>query len=158
MTTPAETAQISAYTALAAVIIAPFVHLIIGWRQTNAAKTSADAAISTAKNTGTREIARMRLQWLHDLRETISDYHAHLMMDRERNPEDRRKLSQLGTKLDLMINMNEPIQKKLWDIADAIYHENDLERRRAQDKPLMEAGRAVVKQEWERIKQELRGT
>jgi hypothetical protein len=56
-----------------------------------------------------------------------------------------------------MMNLNEEDQKRLWQVADDIYNEEDIERRRALDKPLMVAGRLVLKNEWEKVKLELRG-
>jgi hypothetical protein len=56
-----------------------------------------------------------------------------------------------------MMNLNEPDQKDLWDIADKIYKMEDLEARKALDPDLMVAGRLVLKNEWEKIKRELRG-
>jgi hypothetical protein len=80
-----------------------------------------------------------------------------MTVDGERTEEDRRRLANLGTKLDLMMNLNEEDQKRLWQVADDIYNEEDIERRRALDNPLMVAGRLVLKNEWEKIKLELRG-
>src|SRR5262249_33709049 len=48
----------------------------IGSRQADASRVSAEAAMLTAKNTGNRTIASMRLQWLEELRETLSEYHS----------------------------------------------------------------------------------
>jgi hypothetical protein len=70
---------------------------------------------------------------------------------------DLTRMSELGTKLDLMMNLNEPDQKALWDLADKIYETDDLEERRNLDKQMMDAGRLVLKNEWEKIKRELRG-
>ncbi len=66
-------------------------------------------------------------------------------------------MSNLGTKLDLMMNLNEPDHKALWEIADKIYFEEDLGKRRELDAAMMTAGRLVLKNEWEKIKRELRG-
>ena len=63
----------------------------------------------------------------------------------------------LGTQLDLMMNLNEADQKALWQIADDIYNTEDIEERKALDPELMKAGRLVLKKEWEKIKRELRG-
>jgi hypothetical protein len=103
-------------------------------------------------------LLRCVLSGVEELRQVLSEYHSILMtVDGERTEEDRRRLANLGTKLDLMMNLNEEDQKRLWQVADDIYNEEDIERRRALDNPLMVAGRLVLKNEWEKIKLELRG-
>jgi len=99
----------------------------IGSQQANASRISADAAMLTAKSSGSRAVASLRIKWVEDLREVLSEYHSILMTNEEFEDEDLRRLSNLGTKLDLMMNLNEPDQKALWDIADKIYKTEDLE-------------------------------
>ena len=132
--------------------------LVIGWRQgtssrlaAEAAKASAEAATLIARASGDREIAKMRLEWLRDLRNLLAQYHSTLLAYKD---EDYRKAAELGTHLDLMLNQQEPVQKKLWDVADEIFH--NPSKRVELDRPLMEAGRAVLKNEWNKIKDELR--
>jgi hypothetical protein len=137
------------------------VALIIGWRQgtssrlaAEAAKAAAEAATITARATGDRAIATMRLQWVHDLRKILSEYHSVLVSYKA---EDYRKASELGTQLDLMLNRDEQEQGALWEVADRLFNTFDLNERAAMDPELMSAGRAVLKKEWTRIKAELRG-
>jgi hypothetical protein len=132
--------------------------LMIGWRQgtasrfsAEAAKSSAEAATLTARASGDREIAKMRLEWLRDLRNLLAEYHSTLL---DYKDADYRKAAELGTHLDLMLNQQEPVQKELWDVADEIFHNPD--KRTELDKRLVEAGRAVLKNEWNKIKDELR--
>jgi hypothetical protein len=133
------------------------VQLFVGNRQANASRISADAAMLTAKSSGNRAVASMRIKWVEDLRAVLSEYHSMLMTRENFEGADRTLMSNLGTKLDLMMNLNEPDQKALWDVADKIYFEEDLEKRRGLDPALMDAGRLVLKNEWEKIKRELRG-
>lgn len=112
----------------------------------------------TAKNSGSRAIASMRIQWVEELRKVLSEYHSILMsQERVKDLKLRRQLVDLGTRLDLMMNLHESDQKALWDIADKIWKTDDLEERKKLDPDLMEAGRVVLKNEWEKIKRELRG-
>ena len=99
----------------------------------------------------------MRIKWVEELREVLSEYHSILVSVEEFEDTDLRKLSNLGTKLDLMMNLTESDQKALWDTADKIYRTEELEARKALDPELMDAGRVVLKNEWEKIKRELRG-
>lgn len=137
------------------------VALIIGWRQgtasklsAQAAKASAEAANQTARAAGNRAIATMRLQWVQDLRKILSEYHSVLL---SYESADYRKVSELGTQLDLMLNLEEPEQKALWEIADKIFKTKDKDARVAMDAELMAAGRTVLKKEWKTIKNEQRG-
>lgn len=135
--------------------------LIIGWRQTNvsrlaaeAAKVSADSAQLTATSAGDRAIATMRLAWIEQLRKVLAEYHSILVSYKD---EDYRRVSDLGTQLDLMLNLDEADQKALWDVADKVFRAANIEERIALDQELMAAGRKVLKNEWRRIKRELRG-
>jgi DNA-binding SARP family transcriptional activator len=130
----------------------------IGRRQAEASRISADAAMLTAMNAGNRAVASMRLQWVEKMREILSEYHSTLVSVEDPIPEtDLRRLSNLGTQLDLMMNLNEPIQKALWDLAEKTYRTEGLQERKDLDPALMEAGRVVLKAEWEKIKREQRG-
>ena len=117
-----------------------------------------DAAMLIAQNAGNREIARMRLEWMQKLRDTVSEFHSILMIrddvDQEKLAE---KLSLLGTQIDLLLTQSDKAQKALWDVTDKIYLSNSREERQSFDKELVEAGRAVFKSEWEKIKAEMRG-
>lgn len=146
-------------------LIAAAVTLCIGWRQTTAAlkaaeaaKDSAQAALSTARSSGDRTIATMRLQWVTELRKTIAEYHSILMTAQTLSAQKHQKLSELGTQLDLMLNTDNEAQKELWIILDNIYKTQGLVNRQKFDDPLMKAGRKVLKDEWERIKHETRGS
>src|SRR5262249_42035484 len=144
------TAVLSAVFALGTLVVATY--------QAKASRISAEAAMLTAKSSGNRAIASMRIKWVEDLRQVLSEYHSILMtVDRKLTDEDRRKLADLGTKLDLMLSLNEEDHKQLWQVADEIYHTEGFEQRNALDTPLMEAGRLDLKNEWEKIKRELRG-
>ena len=156
---PAATvAIISAGLAFMSALLGPWVQLKIGTRQAAAAQTAANAAMQSARNAGNREVARLRMEWMARLRDTLSEYHSILMsLDGDKREEAAQKLSELGTQLDLLLNQNDKMQKALWDVTDAIWQLDDLQERQALDKPLIEAGRAVLKAEWEKVKAEMRG-
>lgn len=96
----------------------------------------------------------MRLQWVQDLRRILSEYHSVLV---SYEPADYRQVSELGTQLDLMLNLDEKEQRELWEVAEEIYRTEDKDKRVALDSKLMSAGRQVLKKEWKTIKWELRG-
>lgn len=154
----AVAAIVAAILAFISGVLGPLVQLSIGRRQAAASKQAADAAMLTAKNTGSREIARMRLAWMDKLRDTVSEFHSILMsMDDDDQEKEERELSRLGTEIDLLLNRNDAVQKALWDITDKIYNAPTRTERQSFDEELVKAGRAVLKSEWERIKSEMRG-
>ena len=126
-------------------------------KHADASRLSAEAALSTARMAGDRAVAHLRIKWVESLRDILSEYHSTLMTAEKHDAAEERRLSQLGTQLDLMMNFTEANQKALWDIADEIYQTDGLEARKAKDPELMAAGRLVLKAEWEKIKRELRG-
>ena len=156
-----KVALLAATLAFIVGLTSSFVALIIGWRQgtsarlsAEAAKASADAAVLTARAAGDRAIATMRLQWVQDLRKILSEYHSVLVSYQS---EDYRKVSELGTQLDLMLNRDEPEQRELWEVAEEVFRTKDKDKRVALDPKLMAAGQRVLKKEWQTIKWELRG-
>jgi hypothetical protein len=169
-------------------LVAAFVALFVGllgsvgtWRQVNvariaaeAAKTSADASMMSAQYAGTRALANVRIDWLETLRDTLSEYHSILMSWHDDEPAaddeakakikeqqdvDYRKLSFLGTKLDLLLNQEKKYQKDLWQVSDDIMKlekptEADLDQA---DKKLVVAARIVLDFHWRKIKAEILG-
>jgi hypothetical protein len=88
--------------------------------KTTAAVLSDSFCIRDARSSvlGGRETGK---NWEQPMRQVLSEYHSVLMtVDGERTEEDRRRLANLGTKLDLMMNLNEEDQKRLWQVADDI--------------------------------------
>ncbi|MGY8667195.1 hypothetical protein Q3C01_33235 [Bradyrhizobium sp. UFLA05-109] len=170
----AVAAILAAIFALISGVGGPLVALRIGKRQAAASQTSADAAMLTAKTAGFREIAKLRISWMDNLRNTLAEYHAILMnleddealaaiadveerkVRRSANEEELEKIVLLGTQLDLLLNKDDEVQKKLWDITDEIYHLEKSADRQSLNEPLMDAGRAVLKGEWEKVKREMR--
>jgi len=160
--TPATAAAIlAAMLAFLSGVLGPFVHFIIGEKQAAASQASAEAALLTARTAGNREIARLRMEWMHTLRNTLSEYHAILMTwedDKELDGPGHRELAKLGTQIDLLLNKDDELQGRLWQIADRIYGLEKQEERSKWDEALMNAGREVLKGEWEKVKREMKGS
>jgi hypothetical protein len=167
-TPAARIAFAAAILAFVSGVLGPLVQLIIGSLQASASQTSANAAMLTAKTAGAREIAKLRLSWMDTLRKTLTEYHSTLMnltdkteteseVERQKRYADLEKLVLLGTELDLMLNQDDVLQKKLWDVTDEIYNLATSEARQEKDNDLIAAGRAVLKAEWEKVKTEMRG-
>src|SRR3569832_984918 len=104
----ATVAVVAAALAYVSGVLGPLVQRSFGKRQAAAAQTSADAAMLAARNAGYREIARLRMEWISKLRDTLAEYHAMLMsLDEKEKDGARQKLSELGTQLDLLLNQND---------------------------------------------------
>jgi hypothetical protein len=133
-------AVVAAVLAFLSGVLSPLVQVHVGRKQAAASQRSADAAMLSAQTAGAREIAKLRMAWMETLRNKLSEYHSILMNfedeDRETDAETKtaedRKLSELGTHLDLLLNQNDPLQKVLWDISDQIYKTNDQSARQTQ--------------------------
>jgi hypothetical protein len=135
---PASTAAfVAALLALVGGVGGPLVQLLIGRKQAEAANRSAQAAFVTANNAGSRAIAAIRVAWIDQLRKTLAEYHSILMSASPSSPadtdklspwsdEDDRRLSNLGTQIELMLNPNEGPSQRLLEIFNRIYGCSDL--------------------------------
>jgi len=158
-------AILAAMLAFLSGVLGPLVQGYVGRKQAAASQRSADAAMLSARTAGAREIAKLRMAWMETLRNKLCEYHSILMNfeddDRTPDPETKtqedRKLSELGTHLDLLLNQDDPLQKVLWDISDQIYKTTGQAEKEAFDEPLIRAGRAVLKAEWEKVQIEMQG-
>jgi hypothetical protein len=180
LTSPATVvALIAALLAFVSGVGGPIVTYLIGIRQAEAAKTSAEAAktsseaaANTAAAAGSRAFANVRLQWLQSVRETLAEYHSILMSAEDDDPNateeakakalqkaegDSRRISYLGTQLDLLLDTKKKLQKDLWKVSDDILKLETKKERQALDTRLVEAGRAVFEFQWRKIKCELQG-
>jgi hypothetical protein len=161
----------------AAALIAAFVALVVGlvspivaYQQAKAAQIAANAAMSTAQSAGARALANVRLQWLQTLRDTLSEYHSILMSSEDEPPDadetakaktkekaeaDDRRLSYLGTQLDLLLNQKKKYQQVLWKVSDDILNMKTKNERQAADERLVVAARETLDFHWRKIKAEI---
>jgi hypothetical protein len=175
LSTPtAAAALIVAALSMTASLLGLLITYQLGSKQVEIAKIAADAAMMNAKHAGTRALATVRLEWLKDLRDTLSTYHSILMSPDDEAPEgsdqakakakekadkDTRDLSYLGTKLDLLLNQKKKYQQALWQVSDDILNlENPTEKDYDKaDKDLVVAARSVLDFRWRKIKAEVLG-
>ncbi|MBH5373503.1 hypothetical protein [Bradyrhizobium glycinis] len=107
--------------------------------------------------TGKRAVATFRQAWIDNLRKTLSEYHSILMSaPPPLSTADDRKVSDLGTQIELMLNPEEDASQKLEEIMEKIYSAPTLEAKIALDPEFVAAARRVLKDEWRRVKAELR--
>ncbi|TIS63133.1 hypothetical protein [Mesorhizobium sp.] len=156
-----DTQTISAFAAAGAALAAAAVagiQFFIGWRSTKAALVSAEAAMLNATNAGSHKIATSRQKWIDTVIDTLSDYHAILMSmgeDDSLHPEDKKRLSALRTKLEILLNPDEADTIDLLAATDAVIQALTPEERRAKSPEIVKVARRLLKKEWVRIKTEL---
>ncbi|MGJ5082718.1 hypothetical protein [Bradyrhizobium sp. HKCCYLS3013] len=109
------------------------------------------------RKAGSRAVAAFRQQWIDTLRKTLAEYHSILMsVERPLSVADDRALSNLGTQIELMLNSDEEASQKLEQIMDQIYNAHSLHERVVLDPAFIAAARRVLKDEWKRVKSELK--
>src|SRR4051794_21624903 len=110
-------------TAMAAVIVAPLVHLYLGIRQTAAAKASAEAALLSARSAGQHSVCCFRQEWINSLRKDLAAFHSIMMttVDYPYSPEVDQSLCELGTRIELSINPTEDMARRLIMLVYAMY-------------------------------------
>jgi hypothetical protein len=151
---------ISAFAAAAAALAAGTVaaiQLYIGVRQSRAALVAARAAMMTAESEGRHTVASFRQKWIEAVRDTLSEHHSIVMSLPEGHavsPEDQRKLAALRTKLQLLLNPDEPDSLELLRLIEEIVHCRTVDRI-LKDGALSRLAQKILKTEWVRIKDEL---
>jgi hypothetical protein len=156
-----DAATISAFAAAAAAMAAATVagiQLYIGHRQTEAELIAAQAAMMNAESIGRHTVAAFRQKWIECVRDALCEYQSILMSlnEDERVSADDRKLAALKTKLELLLNPEEPdAQHLLAKINDLRVVDSPKERLKT-DEALSALAHKILKTEWVRIKDELR--
>jgi hypothetical protein len=86
----------------------------------------------------------------------ISEYHSIAMSEVNlADPENDKKLSHLGTKIELLLNPSEESSQRLLRVKNKIKNTKDIDERNAFDPELVSAAQAILKTEWDRIKADL---
>jgi hypothetical protein len=111
----------------------------------------------TLRKTGVRAVAAFRQQWIDTLRKALAEYHS-IMMTTELplSPADDRTASDLGTQIELMLNPDEEASRKLEEVINEIDKCKTSDARVAMDPAFIATARRVLKQEWNRVKAELK--
>lgn len=105
------------------------------------------------------KIAEFRQAWINSLREALSEFHSYGTIPGG-NPKLEREFYRLGTKIELLMNPNDPdygaLQECLYRYLDASDKE-DIEKYRL-NTTLIDLSQGILKREWDRLKRELRST
>ena len=135
----------------------------------DAASSSAKAANRSSDNQGIHAVARLRQEWINELRGRVAEAHALLgnwrKLDAAAGADQKHllderviKTNEVMARIELLLNPKEkPSQallKALRDLEDA---GGDLESRRALSPSVIAAAQKVLKKEWDRVRKELHG-
>ena len=155
-----DVATISAIAATAAAVGAfsvAGVQLYVGHRQSGAALKAAAAALMNAQSAGRHTVAEFRQSWSNKVIDALSDYNAVLMsVDKGHlSTDDRRKLTALWTRLELLLNPDEADAASLLRLADAARLSKTTEERDANARDMVQLARNLLKTEWLTIQVEL---
>ena len=155
-----DVATISAIAATAAAVGAfsvAGVQLYVGHRQSGAALKAAAAALMNAQSAGRHTVAEFRQSWSNKVIDALSDYNAVLMSvdNCHLSTDDRRKLTALWTRLELLLNPDEVDAASLLRLADAARLSKTTEERDANARDMVQLARNLLKTEWLTIRAEL---
>jgi predicted metal-binding protein len=87
--------------------------------QAKASRISADAAMPMARSSGNRTIASMRIKWVEELRQALSEYHSILMTVDRKFTEGPETISEPWDEARFDAELNEPDQALLTSILNS---------------------------------------
>jgi hypothetical protein len=165
---------LSAIAATVAALVAAAVggiQLYVGRRQSQAALLSAQAAMRTAESAGRRRIAEFRQAWIERVRDLLSELAAiqfELGMKTDNLTEAKAtelffRSRELTTKLELLLNPNEPLARELVSAVRLFINPENQKKGgvintlllMASEARLVEIAQPFLKVEWDRLKNEL---
>ena len=113
-----------------------------------------------AQNAGHHTVAEFRQKWIDRVIDTLCEHHSIIMAqapDSTPTSDDLRALSASRTKLEILLNPEEPDTGALLSKMDAILAQRSAEMRDKQAAAMLVVARRLLKREWVRIKDELTG-
>jgi hypothetical protein len=150
---------IAAYVAAGVAATLAGIQFYIGRKQADAALTSAKAALMNAQNAGSHTVAEFRQKWIDNVIDTLCEHHSIVMAQAPGSaptPDDLRALSASRTKLEILLNPEEPDTVALLAKMDAVLARNSAEERDKEATEMLAVARRLLKREWVRIKDELK--
>lgn len=121
---PAILSAYAAGVAAAAAATVALLQFLIGLRQSGAAMKSAKAAMLSAENAGRHRVAAFRQEWINSVIETLTEIYSIMVMAAARDDStvvtDARRLLALRTKLEILLNPDEPDTIALFRTLDKI--------------------------------------
>lgn len=135
----------------------------------SAAEMSASAANRSSDNQGIHAVARLRQDWINELRGRIAEAHALLSNWRvptsdetgnaaEQDAVRRIRANEVVARIELLLNVTEaPSQRLLGAIQALQAAGGQTDEQRRLGPSVIEAGQEVLKEEWDRVREELQG-
>lgn len=138
-----------------------------------ASTNNAATAARSAENQGIHAVARLRQEWINELRGRIAQAHS-LLSNREQASAShdgadktandsaadlkyRREANEAVAKIELLLNMEEPPAQALMAAIRRLEKAGALPERQAAAREVVTCGQAVLKEEWDRVREELTG-
>ncbi|MBZ9998522.1 MULTISPECIES: hypothetical protein [unclassified Mesorhizobium] len=155
---PETLSALAAWGAASVAAVVAGIQFFIGQKQAAAALTAANAALMNAKNAGRHGIARFRQEWIDKVVDALCEHHSILMTTANgegRSAGDERRLAALATKIELLLNPDEPDTAALLKAMEDIWRSPDEKSRASNDQKMVVIARRLLKSEWVRLKDEL---
>lgn len=139
------------------------------FQSASASLLNAQAATRTSENLGIHAIARLRQEWINELRGRVAQAHALLSNWRppapgetaeEKQGRDKRAIeaNEVIARIELLLNPKEDTSKRLLKAIDSLNAASgDTSLQRELGRPVIVAAQKVLKQEWDRVRAELKG-
>ena len=136
-------------------------------REAAAASTAnASTAARVAGSQGVHSVARLRQEWINELRSRVAQAHSLLANRQPAGAEDeavgadvkyRREVNEVVARIELLLNMEEEPSIDLIAAIRSLEAANGLDERRSAARNVILCGQDVLKEEWDRVREELTG-
>ncbi|MCA0948491.1 hypothetical protein LCM08_26475 [Salipiger pacificus] len=138
-------------------LLVPAISAIVAWAS---AWYSTRRALRTEQSKlgfqSTLKISEFRQNWINELRDSMSDFQSHGILPGN-DPTTDREFYRLGTKIELLMNPNDPDYKELSDLMYRFLMASDGEAidKYGNNAEFIDVCQRILKREWERLKSDL---
>ena len=123
-----------------------------------AATLNAQVAAQSATNQGIHAVARLRQEWINELRARVAQANALLSNWTPDRPQNQIELNEAVTKIELLLNPKETASQELLAAIKASEEgDHSLKARQANARNVITCAQAILKDEWDRVRRELKG-
>lgn len=134
-----------------------------------AAHKNAAAATRSSVNAGVHAVARLRQEWINELRSRVAQAHSLLsnwrQLPKEANTAEQQEFvrrtieaNEVMARIELLLNLREPPSQSLLAALQALHQAGgSTDEQRRLGAPVIAAAQKVLKEEWDRVRTELRG-
>lgn len=139
-------------------------------KNANAVARNAEIAATNSANLGIHAVARLRQDWINDLRLLLAEVHSLLgnhqdppagyvePAEERKSREERKRLANTKVaKIKLLLNPTEVASQNLLDALKNLEKSGDLKQRMRRSRWVIVWGDIILKEEWDRVRAELTG-